>query len=167
VLVDYWLAACYGRIWLTARGVLRLRVVGTDLPDLCAQVARGESLSAYDLRRAQDFATDMWWRSAMVAIVPFIVIVVATSATSAASFLLVLVAYAAVASLQSSMAVYRSGMIRSYLRKTGNGALHEPLPAGSLGVPRRWDFWAALAIGATMFAAIAYAGLHSVSHWGA
>ena len=171
MLVDYWLAASYGCTWLTIRRVLRLQSARTDLPALCRRVAHGEALPAGELRKAQDFATAMWWRSAIAAIVPFGIIAVSANGLvhGAASdvivgLLLALGFYAGLATLQAVMAFCRSGFHQGYVRRACPEAWGQPLPQGELGLPRRWDFWAVLAAGATVCAILGYAGLHNAPH---
>ncbi len=78
--------------------------------------------------------------------------------------LLILVSYISVALLQAVMAFARAAGNKAYLRKADPGASQQPLPAGELGVPSRWDFWAVLAVGAALCAVVAYAGLHNAPH---
>jgi hypothetical protein len=171
VLVDYWLAASYGRMWGAARRALRLRAISAGLPELCARVARGERLPASELGMAEDFATAMWWRSGVVAIILMVIIGVAAKGTvhgaalnTVAGLLLALGFYAAIAVMVAVMAFVRAAGNRAYLRRAGPSAIQEPLPTGEIGMPRRWDFWAVLAFGAAMVAVIGYAGLHSAPH---
>jgi hypothetical protein len=167
MLMDYWVAASYGRAWLALRRGLRLRPLGSDLPGLCSRVARGEQLTAGDLGKVQNFAVAMWMRSALIVIVAVVIIGVVGKAAStrnaAPSVVVVIVLasglYAGLATLQAVMALCRAGLNGGYVRTSGPHASQQPLPPGSLGLPRRWDFWAVVVSGAAMFAVLAYAGL--------
>jgi hypothetical protein len=168
---DYWFASWFGRIWLAARRRAGLRELSPGLPALCARVARGEQLSAGELGMAEDFATAMWWRSAMVAVIALGVIGVAAKGLLHGAALdaidglvLILGLYTAIALLQAVMAFARAAGNKAYLRRAGPGASQQPLPAGELGAPSRWDFWAVLVVGAALCAVIGYAGLHNAPH---
>jgi hypothetical protein len=113
-MTDYWFAAHFGRAWLALRRRAGLRPMGVGLPDLCERVARG--LPARELGMAQDFATAVWWRLAVAAIIPFLVIVVAakgafhgTALGALDGLLLALVFSTVIALLQSGMAFVRAG----------------------------------------------------------
>jgi len=168
MLLDYCVAASYGRAWRALRRGLRLRPLGSDLPGLCSRVARGEQLTAGDLGKAQSFAVAMWMRSALIVIVAVVIIGVvgkeASTRNAAPRVVVVLVLasglYAGLATLQAVMAFCRAGLNRGYIRTTGPLASLQALPPGSLGLPRRWYFWAVLASGTAVFALLAYAGLH-------
>ena len=168
---DYRFVCWFGGTWLAVRRRVGLREVWDGLPELCCRVARQEPLSARGLRMAEDFAFEMWWRSAMVVFITFFVIGLAANALlhgaaldAVDGLVLALVFCMAVACLQAVMAVVRAGATSAYLRRAGPDALELPLPAGALGVPRRWDFWAAVAAGCTMCAILSYAGLHAAPH---
>ena len=163
-LIDYWLAAHLGRIWLRIHPGLRSRI--GHLPCRCAAVARGEQLPAAELWEAQDFAVRLWWRCCMVLLALIGVgggITAAVCPDSAgagiAVDLMIPLAYGmAVTMGQSIMTRYRSDRIRLYLRRAGARAGAQPLPAGSPGLPRRSDFWVitaiAVAAGTILFAGV-------------
>jgi hypothetical protein len=118
MLLDYCVAASYGRAWLALRRGLGLRPAGTDLPGLCSRVAHGEQLTAGDLRKAQNFAVAMWMRSALIVIVAVVVIGVVAKEASARNaapsavvgLVLASALYTGLATLQAVMAFCRSGL---------------------------------------------------------
>jgi hypothetical protein len=55
---------------------------------------------------------------------------------------------------------FRCGQTGLYLGQSAREVTEEPLPAGSLGLPSKWDFWIMLFIAVAVFAILAYAGLH-------
>ena len=63
-----------------------------------------------------------------------------------------------VAMLQMALLSFRSSQIRLYLRTAGPRAGDLLLPAGSLGLPRRRDFWVMLIIAVAVFGILLYAG---------
>lgn len=163
-MVEYWLASKLGLVWLSLHKGLRPTL--GELPGECALVARGRSLPAGRLCRAQAFAARVWWRAGMVAVLLVLPVIgfgaalhpgrVGTDA--GATIMAILICLAGVAMLQMGLLSFRSGLIRWYLLKAGPQAGEEPLPPGSLGRPTRWDFWAMLVIAVAAFGILLYAG---------
>jgi hypothetical protein len=154
VLVDYWVAARVGRWW---QRVARPRLRGPIgyLSGECDLIARGASLPAGRLWRAQDFAARDWTRLMLsLAILAFPVsgIMFALLRGAAQTVVVVVVIgagglLAALAGLQVGMVWYRSARTRLYLREAGPDARDEPLGQDEPGLPRRYDFWVTLAAG--------------------
>ena len=69
-----------------------------------------------------------------------------------------------IAVLQMLLLSFRAGQIQWYLDGADPGAVEEPLPRGSLGLPSRWDFWVILVIGIAVFGILLYAGTRT-SHY--
>jgi len=166
VMVDYWLAAVFGKLWLRLHKGLRPSLA--EMPGECDLLARGGVLSAGRLYRAQGFAARVWWRACMAAIIlvfPVIGLSAAVHSYGAATDVAVGLVFclgclAGVAVLQMGLISFRCGQVRSYLRQAGPQAGAEPLPKGSLGLPTRCDFWVMLVIALGAFGILAYAGLH-------
>jgi hypothetical protein len=165
-MFDYWLAGRLGQVWLSLHRALRPTL--GEMTGECALVARGQRPSAARLHQVQSFAARVWWRAGMITfvlVVPIAVGEVALFPGRAGTDIgvgLVLGATcgAAVAMLQMGMLSFRSGQTRQDMRRLGKCATDEPLPAGSLGLPTRSDFWVVLAIALTAFGILAYAGFH-------
>jgi len=163
-MVEYWLAGKLGQVWLSVHKNLRSAL--GELPGECALVACGQRLPAGRLYRAQGFAARVWWRAGMAVCLLVFPVIGAMAAFSpgrigtdvAVSLISGLGCLAGVAMLQMTLLSFRSGQIRLYLLKAGPQAANEPLPAGSLGLPKRWDFWAMLVIGVVGFGILLYAG---------
>jgi hypothetical protein len=170
VIVEYWVAGHLGRVWLAA--VRRPRAGLGGMPGECALVARGQSLPAGRLRLAQDFAVQIWWRLAVVAIVLAVAaggsLAVLTAGqrwwTAAALVLAILSGITGVALAQIGMIRYRSGRTRLYLSQAGPQAESEPLPPGTPGLPRQSDFWVVLATAAAVFGILFYLGAEVPHH---
>jgi len=147
MLMDYWLAGWLGRAWLWLR--ISSRAKNADMPDLCAAVARGETLSARRLCQVQDFAVGVWLRACIVPVVTFITAgvvakilygragVPAALVESVGSVLILLMG---IAGAETALLSYRSRQCRLFLSGSRWGS-----PRGRL--PRRSDFWLALALG--------------------
>lgn len=168
VLVDFGLAAWFGRAWLRLHGSLRPAL--GDLPGECSLVARGEQLPAGRLWRAQDFAVRVWWRFAMVMWLlafPFGVALGVSvqlgfrAAESALTWLLWTIGSAMMVGIgQAAMMRYRSGRNRLSLTM-GLSSRDEPLPEGADGLPRRSDFWLVTLLTVAVFLILLYAGTRS------
>jgi hypothetical protein len=164
VNLEYWLAGKFGLVWLRLHASLRLRL--GELPAECALLAGGHALPAGRLSRAQGFAASVWWRVGLVAALLIFPVISAAAALGAdqtatdvaVSLIFGLGCLAGVAILQMALLSFRSSQIRLYLRTVGPQAGDLPLPAGSLGLPRRWDFWVMLTIAAAVFGILLYAG---------
>ncbi len=167
VMAEYWLASKFGRIWLGLHQSLRPSL--GEFQAECAQVAYGQSLPAGRLYKAQGFAARVWWRAGMVIVMLIFPVIGVTAALRpgragrevAASLIFGLGCLAGVAVLQMGMLSFRSGQVKTYLLKTGTPAEKEPLPADSLGLSTRWDFWVMLLIGAAVFGILLFAGMRS------
>ena len=61
--------------------------------------------------------------------------------------------------LEMGLLSFRCGQTRLYLGQSTREVTEEPLPAGSFGLPSKWDFWVMLFIAIAVFAILAYAGL--------
>jgi hypothetical protein len=163
-MVQYWLAANLGELWLTLHKSLR-PLLG-ELPGECALVARGRKLSAGRMYRAQAFAARVWWRTGITAallVFPVIGASAALHGSQAATDVGVGVIFglgcvAGVAMLQMGLLSFRSSQIRLYLVNAGANAREDPLPPGSLGQPTRWDFWVVFIIAVAVFGILLYAG---------
>jgi hypothetical protein len=163
VNLEYWLAGTFGLVWLRLHASLRLGL--GELPAECALLAGGQALAAGRLCRAQGFAARVWWRAGLVAallIFPVIGAAAALGADRAATDVTVSLIFglgclAGVAMLQMALLSFRSSQIRLYLQTADPRAGDLPLPAGSLGLPRRWDFWVILIIAVAVFGILLYA----------
>lgn len=161
---EYWLAGMLGQVWL--RWHKGLRPALGEMPGECALVACGQQLPADRLRRVQAFAARVWWRAGMVAVLllfPVIGISAAIRPGRAGTDVGVGLIFgfgclAGMAIAQMGLLSFRSGQIGLYLQKADPQAAKEPLPAGSLGLPRRWDFWVMLFVAAAAFGILLYAG---------
>jgi hypothetical protein len=166
LMIDYWLAGRFGNVWLGLHKGLRSRI-GT-MPGECALVASGEQLSAQRLYEVQDFAMRVWWRAGMVALLLTAPIALGLTASIpgaagtdiGTSVMAVGACLATAAILEMGLLSVRCGQSRLYLGKSAREASEEPLPAGSLGLPSKLDFWAMLFIAVAMFAIMAYAATH-------
>lgn len=168
VLADYWVAGRLGRAWLAVPGAGRLRPAKRDLPGACLRLACGESLPAGLLVRVQEYATWLWWRLALAALLlfgPVIVAVAVAQHVRPAVDALVGAGLAEGCVMMAALSVggliaFRCGRTRAYVRARP-GAAGELLPKGELGLPSRADFWVMTAIAVVVFALLAYAGLRS------
>lgn len=166
LMVDYWLAARLGRVWLRLHKGLRVTL--DEMPSECALVARGQRLQAARLYRAQGFAARVWWRAGMAAFVLAVPLAAALTASIpgrlgtdvGVGLILVVGCLAGVAMLQMGLLSFRSAQTRLYLQQAGPQAAEDPLPQGSLGVPTPWDFWVMVVIALGVFGILAYAGFH-------
>ena len=166
MLVDYWLAAHLGRVWLRLRKGKR-RDYG-DLPGLCASVARGAVLPTWTLRRVQDFAGTMWLWVSVIPMVFLLVVGVALKALHGAIPFAVAIGLASplllifgIAAAQVVTVTYRVNRVRLYLIRADRAAGALPMPPGSPGVPRRSDFWIALALAVIVVAVLLVSGFRA------
>ena len=161
VNLEYWLAGKFGLVWLRLHASLRLGL--GELPAECALLAGGQALPAGRLCRAQGFAARVWWRAGLVAALLIFPVIAALGADRAATEVAVSLIFglgclSGVAMLQMALLSFRSSQVRLYLRTAGPRAGDLLLPAGSLGLPRRRDFWAMLLIAVAVFGILLYAG---------
>ncbi len=167
--MDFWLACRFGRAWLRLRKGLRADMAGPA--GWCAALARGQPLPAGQMWEAQNFAVLVWARAGMATVLwIFPVIAVAailrpgqTGRDVAAALIIGLGLLTAIAMAQVGFIRYRSDRNRLYVRKTGPSARDVPLPPGSPGLPRRRDFWVALAVTLAVCAAMVTAGLSAAA----
>jgi hypothetical protein len=147
MLMDYWLAGWLGRAWMWLR--ISSRAENADMPGLCAAVARGETMSARRLCQVQDFAVAVWLRACIVPLITFITagvvakIVYGRAGVPTAlveSVGSVLILLMGVAGAETTLLSYRARQSRLFLSGSRWGS-----PQGRL--PRRSDFWLALALG--------------------
>ncbi len=170
MIVEYWLAGWLGRAWLGLRKSLQLR--SGELPGWCGAVARGESLPAGQLWRAQDFAVRVWWRFGMVAVMLTLLVIgigavlrpgrVGTDVGVGLIFGLACVM--GVAGAQMVLLRYRADRTRRFVLRGGPKAAAQPLPPGAAGLPRWSDFWVMLVIALAVCAVFFYAAIHSARH---
>jgi len=147
MLLDYWLAGWLSRTWLGRR--ISFRGDDADMRGLCAAVARGETLPAGRLCQVQDFAVAVWLRACYVPLIALLTTgivaklvyghhgVPAALVDSVGSVLILLMG---VAMAQTTLLSYRARQCRLFLSGSRWGS-----PQGRL--PRRSDFWLALALG--------------------
>lgn len=164
VMLEYWLAGKLGQLWLSLHKCLQPTL--GELPGECALLARGQQLTAGRLYRAQAFAARVWWRAGTAAVLLLFPVIGLSAALhpgrvgtdAGVTIIAILGCLAGVAMLQMGLLSFRSGVIRWYMLKAGPQAGDEPLPAGSFGLPTRWDFWVMLGIAAAAFGILLYAG---------
>lgn len=163
--MEYWLAALFGRVWLRLRPGLQPKL--GELPAGAKAVARGSVLPAGRLLRVQDFAARIWSRFAIVSILliaPVIAVVAVINpgpwgTRVAVDIGLVFVGMAAVAAAQTILLRYRSHRTDAFVLRNLADWDTTPLPVGSLGLPRRSDFWLATGIAVVVFAVMIYASI--------
>lgn len=164
MIIEYWLAGVFGRVWLWLRPGLRPTL--GELPTGAAAVARGASLPAAQLQQVQDFGVRVWWRFVMVSILLFAPVGAVTAAVrpgpvgtgAAVDLIMGLGCLAALGSAQVIVLRLRANrtaaFVRQRLRLTAYG---EFLPAGSAGLPRRSDFWVSSLVALAFFALLYFA----------
>jgi hypothetical protein len=147
MLMDYWLAGRLGRAWLWLR--ISSQAKNADMPGLCAAVARGETMPARRLCQVQDFAVEVWYRAALVPLITFITAGLVAKIAYGRAGVPTALAYSVgsgvillmgVAGAETTLLSYRAGQSRLFLSGSRWGS-----PQGRL--PRRSDFWRALALG--------------------
>jgi hypothetical protein len=162
MLVDYWLVAWIGRLWLRTRPGLRDDL--GDLPSACQSIASGARLPAALTWRAEEFAARVWFRFGLSAVIATIVLGVGvsmlpsqTARNWAISVPVVLIGVMGLAGAQMALVRYRAGQAHRYLRETGDHGKGDPLPRGSLGLPTQWDFWSLLVLAGAVCGILLYA----------
>jgi hypothetical protein len=165
VIVEYWLAGVFGRVWLRLRPGLRSAL--GEMPAKATEVARGASLPAVQLERVQDFGVRVWYRFAAVPLFLFVLVVVVAAVARpgpagtgvAVDFILVLVFVMAVGMVQVIMLRLRANRTAAFVRQRLRLAagFGESLPAGSAGLPRRSDFWVSSSVAIAFCAVLWYA----------
>jgi hypothetical protein len=161
MLLDYWLAGWLSRAWSWLR--ISSRAGNADMRGLCAAVARGEKLPARRLCQVQDFAVAVWLRACYVPLITLLTTgivaklvyghrgVPAALVVSVGSVLILLMG---VAMAQTTLLSYRARQCRLFLSGSRWGS-----PQGRL--PRRSDFWLALALGLAATGVLLVAGFRS------
>jgi len=161
MLLDYWLAGWLSRAWSWLR--ISSRAGNADMRALCAAVARGETVPARRLCQAQDFAVAVWLRACWVPLITLgatgIVAklvygrhgVPAALAYSVGSVLILLMG---VAGAETTLLSYRARQCRLFLSGSRWSS-----PQGRL--PRRSDFWVAMALGLGAMGVLLVAGFSS------
>jgi hypothetical protein len=162
MILEYWFAMLFGRVWLWARPGLRSSLGGTL--DRSAAIARGESLPASQLFHVQAFGVRAWsWFAIFSVIINGPVIAVSAiirpgrwGTEVGGDLLAVFLSLAGVGLGQMILLRYRSDRTRSYIRINPLENTGKLLPNGSPGLPRRSDFWLASVAGALLFAVLIY-----------
>jgi hypothetical protein len=166
MLVEFYLAAGLGRVWLRLHPALR-RHLGSG-PDACLMAAVNREIPPAVLWRAQEFAVRVWWRTAMAALLVFfaIALIIATvfgrgSRTGdwlGASVTIVFVAVMAAAMVQMMISRYRADQTGRYIARGGT----KPLDGYENGYPTRYDFSFGTGLAVIVAGFLGYAGLHSL-----
>ncbi len=166
MLVEFYLAAQLGRIWLRLHRSLKQRI--GDGPDLCLMAAKDREINPMMLWRAQEFAVRVWWRVAMASLVVFVPPAVAISLIRGpnsrvegwliASLTLLWVAVAMTAMVQMMISRYRADQTARYIAKGGT----KPLDGYENGYPTQYDFSFGTGLAVIVAGVLGYAGLHSL-----
>lgn len=136
---------------------------------LCRDVARRKDVAATDLLAAQVFAGRWWSNLGLMLILPlFLVFIVGAIVRPGhqgreigAYIIFLFVAIAACAFGQVPVQIYRMWRTRRGIRAMGSQARRRPLPPDSDGLPKRRDFWIAVAIPLIAFGVALYVGLQA------
>lgn len=146
------------------------RAVGMLKPlAVCRDVARRKAVPATDLLAAQVLAARWWSNLGLLLIVPlFLVFIVGAIVRPGhigreigAYIIFLFVATAACAFGQVPVQTYRMWRTRRGIRAMGSQARRRPLPPDSGGLPKRRDFWLAVAIPLIAFGVALYVGLRA------
>lgn len=164
MLIEYWLAALYGRAW--TRWPIGLALGDDVLLEACGAVAAGERVPAGVVRRVHEFASKVWSRLSVLVLLPgFLVLVFGAvirpgsdGRDAIAWVLAALGLLATVAALLALMLRLRAKWTGDYLARAGHEAGLEPLPSRASGSARWYDFWVVSAFGSAIFAILLYAG---------
>ena len=146
MLINFWLAAHIGRVWLKVHK--GLRAARGQMPDECLLIARGEPVSAGRLRDAEIFAAGAWYRAGMAACSPFVLALTAPFAIPghlgddiAAWSTGVAGTLATLFLSQYGYIEIKSWRLTDYLLAAGPGAAEQPLKPGAPGRPHPAGFW--------------------------
>lgn len=149
VLLDYWVP-CQLR-WLrrdTGRG--NRRVVDAGAAEACRQVASRSPVSQDTLSLAQEFASAIWFRVAMVSVALFMVVALSSLAFPVGHSRNVVLEMAGgcgslfpISAAEATMVAWRGSWTARHNLRTRRGQYVEPWSA-RLGKPRRRDFWVVL-----------------------
>jgi hypothetical protein len=166
MLVEFYLAAQLGRIWLRLHPALKQRL--GDGPEVCLRAARDREISPAMLWRAQEFAVRVWWRSAMASMVMLFPTVIAISLILGpksrlegwliGGLTLLWAAVAMTAMVQMMISRYRADQTRRYIAKGGT----KPLDGYESGYPTQYDFSFGTGLAVIVAGVLGYAGLHSL-----
>jgi hypothetical protein len=163
-LVDYWLVARIGRVWLRTRPGIRDDL--GDLPSACQLIASGGQLPAALTWRAEEFALRVWFRFGLSAVIAGMIVGVGvgllpsqTARNWAISIPAALLGLMGLAGAQMALGRYRANQARRYLREAEDQGTTDPLPRGSLGTPTRWDFWVLLLLACAVCGTLLYVGV--------
>jgi hypothetical protein len=169
-MINFRLAACFGRVWLRVRkGQASAK---GQMPDECMMVARGEPIAAMRLLAAENFAANMWWGAGMALCSLFVIAPVSALAIPGhvgrdIAVWSIGISGTLVMLVMSQMAFLRiqSYRLLTYLRHSGWQADDQPLKPGAPGRPRPADFWVTLVgsaaiVGFVVFAAVQAAEGH-------
>jgi hypothetical protein len=77
MLVEFYLAARLGWVWLRLHPALKQRL--GDAPDVCLIAAVNREINPAVLWRAQEFAVRVWWRAAMGGLAVQVDVLISTS----------------------------------------------------------------------------------------
>jgi len=166
MLVEFYLAAQLGRIWLRLHPALKQRV--GDGPDLCLRAAKDREINPALLWRAQEFAVRVWWRAAMASMVVFFAPIAAISLilgpkSRLESWLirclgLLWAATAMTAMVQMMISRYRADQTARYIAKGDT----KPLDGYENGYPTQYDFSFGTGVAVIVAVILGYGGLHSL-----
>jgi hypothetical protein len=166
MLVEFYLAAQLGRIWLRLHPSLKQRI--GDGPDLCLMAAKDREINPMMLWRAQEFAVRVWWRAAMASFVVFVPPAVAISLILGpdrrveglliAILTVLSVTAAMTAMVQMMISGYRADQTARYIAKGGT----KPLDGYENGYPTQDDFAVGTGLAVIVAGVLGYAGLHSL-----
>ena len=115
------------------------------------------------------FAANVWWRAAIATgLLLFPVIGIGAlvrpgpvGTDIGVAIILAVGCLGGIAVLQMLLLSFRAGQVKWHLDDADPGAVEEPLPPGSLGLPSRWDFWVMLVIGLAVIGILLSAGTRS------
>jgi len=166
LVINFRLAARFGRVWLRVRkGQASAKV---QMPDECMLVARGEPIAAMRLLAAENFAANVWWGLGMTLCSLFVIAPISALAfpghvgrgiaawSIGISGTLVMLAMSQMAFLR-----IQSYRLLTYLRHSGWQAGDQPLKPGAPGRPRPADFWVTLVGSAAIVGFVVFAGVQA------
>ena len=166
MLVEFYVAARLGRVWLRLHPALKQRL--GDAPDVCLIAAVNREINPAALWRAQEFAVRVWWRTAMASMAVFFPLIVAISLilgpdSRVESWLIGILgllwgAIALTAMVQMMISRYRADQTARYL--AGGGT--KPLDGYENGYPTGYDFPFGTGLAVIVAGLLGYAGLHSL-----
>jgi hypothetical protein len=168
MVINFWLAARFGRIWLRLHKGLRPAL--GQMPGECMRVARGEPIAAGRVLQAEDFAVLVWWRAGMAVCALFVVAPVAAFTISgpvgrdiASSDAFVVGGLAVLATSQMGYLRIKYYRLQSYLSKAGPDASDRPVEPAAPGRPRPADFWVMIVVPLSAYGFLLFAGLQGAA----